>query len=634
MPSPQKAQHLPPSPSQAFDKPLPGAPSTAPLKSPAIASSAYAALHRLSRQLHDDEDRLLDALRSTPASHLNDVRTLLADAVKSAQAAMGTWELAWGEKDEAASAAPPALPVPDYVSNIKTHLLPGSAVLFNEGTSPTLACCRHPPPADTLRRPSRPADEPASFIAATLSNPEYVKELSKVKLSGLTSGATTPRAEEKGFSLSAAVTPTPSLLRAVTTPAPAPAAPPTDGAPSSDYSTVVTRIDHPKDFSNAIFSLRGLPTLPKKRSDASLSLASPGILPGRAGSLFKTAPANEPTVTLGSAEGTMSVGDPFDKLVKEISRTGVSDAGKTGRDVPDPKTLADLPHANPAHRTPDAKAAVRPLSALSSLPDMPLAASGTVTPTPSTGPSTPRHPEPESGGGGGLLGLGLPSSATKPARRAPGAAPPPSAASSGLFSGWSSIKDESWTSSITSSIGSLSAFVGIGPGSGSTLRGGRKEPASRASSAHGLLVPDHAPPTVPIEDKPHVVLSTTIGTPKKGLEVSCTVFYASAFHLLRTRLGIDKAFADSLAQARPWDAVGGKSKALFFKTCDDRYIVKELVSRWNLSDSQALLEIAPAYFDFILGAAAVKPTSFAKILGCAGLPPLSCARAPPLDRFG
>lgn len=433
-------------------------------------------------------------------------------------------------------------------------------------------------PAHTLTQLRTPfADVPTSFIGHVLSEPKYVKEISKVKLPGITSGLTTPHVEDKSFDLSVSPlsTPTPSALRNVSNVFTAPPSP----SPISDTSctTDLTRVETPKDFSNAIFSLRGLPTLQKKRSDASLALPSPGILPGRpGGNLFKTALTNEPTVSLGSAEGTLTVGgDPLDKLVKEIS--------KTGKDLQDLK-ISDPPTDSSAYDPSEGK--IRPLSSLSHLSDL---SSALGTPTKSTSRSstneTPAREDLEKdGGSSSLLGLGLPSnatsSATKPARRSPSQAPP-SAAPSGIF-GWGSTKDESWTSSITSNIGSgLSMLVGKGPNG--TIKG-KKEPASRNSSIHSLLAPDHLPPSVTIEDKPHIVLTTTIGRPKKGLEVSCTVYFASAFHQLRTRLGIEKSFAESLAQAQPWDAVGGKSKALFFRTADEKHIVKELVTKWNCSD--------------------------------------------------
>lgn len=93
------------------------------------------------------------------------------------------------------------------------------------------------------------------------------------------------------------------------------------------------------------------------------------------------------------------------------------------------------------------------------------------------------------------------------------------------------------------------------------------------------------------------------------------VYYAAAFQALRCRLGVESSLINSLEKTIVWNAQGGKSKAAFFKTADDRYIVKELVSKWNISDVQALLDIAPAYFDYIMGGGSTKPTVMAKILG-------------------
>lgn len=70
----------------------------------------------------------------------------------------------------------------------------------------------------------------------------------------------------------------------------------------------------------------------------------------------------------------------------------------------------------------------------------------------------------------------------------------------------------------------------------------------------------------------------------KKLTISCTVFFAASFDNLRRKLGVDEAIIESLSHAAKWDAQGGKSKALFFRTADQRYIVKELVTKWNVSD--------------------------------------------------
>lgn len=61
-----------------------------------------------------------------------------------------------------------------------------------------------------------------------------------------------------------------------------------------------------------------------------------------------------------------------------------------------------------------------------------------------------------------------------------------------------------------------------------------------------------------------------------------------------------------------------------------RLLNRGLTSEQYSPSQQALLEISPAYFDFILGSAAAKPTSFAKILGCVVSPRFR--RPPGIDR--
>jgi hypothetical protein len=47
---------------------------------------------------------------------------------------------------------------------------------------------------------------------------------------------------------------------------------------------------------------------------------------------------------------------------------------------------------------------------------------------------------------------------------------------------------------------------------------------------------------------------------------SCTVYYAQGFYELRQRCQVNADFAASLERCVPWNAVGGKSGADFFKS--------------------------------------------------------------------
>ncbi|KAI8917431.1 hypothetical protein BC831DRAFT_484979 [Entophlyctis helioformis] len=95
---------------------------------------------------------------------------------------------------------------------------------------------------------------------------------------------------------------------------------------------------------------------------------------------------------------------------------------------------------------------------------------------------------------------------------------------------------------------------------------------------------------------------------------SCTVYFAKEFHELRRMCGMGEQFVWSLARSSGWNASGGKSKASFFKTKDDRFIMKELASKWTVDEKDALFQFAPLYFEYVRGTDK-QPSILAKILG-------------------
>jgi 1-phosphatidylinositol-3-phosphate 5-kinase len=117
----------------------------------------------------------------------------------------------------------------------------------------------------------------------------------------------------------------------------------------------------------------------------------------------------------------------------------------------------------------------------------------------------------------------------------------------------------------------------------------KSEPVSRAptpvgtantsttKSQHHVLLADIAT----FDERPHIKYDWTIG---KRLKFSCTVYYAKQFDMLRKRCGIHDVFMKSLAKSTNWMAEGGKSKSNFWKTSDDRFIIKTLVNAWNVAD--------------------------------------------------
>ena len=95
----------------------------------------------------------------------------------------------------------------------------------------------------------------------------------------------------------------------------------------------------------------------------------------------------------------------------------------------------------------------------------------------------------------------------------------------------------------------------------------------------------------------------------------CCVFHAKEFHDLRTTvLGTsNRDFVSSLSECLVWVPTGGKSGAHFFKTADDRFILKNI----NQYEIDCVTEkFGPSYCDHVRKAqAAGKHTCLAKIYG-------------------
>ncbi|PFH47220.1 hypothetical protein AMATHDRAFT_68153 [Amanita thiersii Skay4041] len=136
---------------------------------------------------------------------------------------------------------------------------------------------------------------------------------------------------------------------------------------------------------------------------------------------------------------------------------------------------------------------------------------------------------------------------------------------------------------------------------------GQSTPRQTPKPHHGLLLADSST----IDERPHIKYEMTVG---KRVKFTCTVYYAKQFESLRRRCGVDDVFVRSLSQSNNWAAEGGKSRSNFWKTSDDRFVIKTLVNAWNVADLQVLLEIAPSYFRY-MDTTASKPTVIVKLLG-------------------
>ena len=72
----------------------------------------------------------------------------------------------------------------------------------------------------------------------------------------------------------------------------------------------------------------------------------------------------------------------------------------------------------------------------------------------------------------------------------------------------------------------------------------------------------------------------------------CKIFYAEQFDAVRRKCGVAERIVESLSRCLKWDSKGGKTKSVFLKTLDDRFVLKSL----SPIETQAFLKFAPAYF--------------------------------------
>lgn len=102
------------------------------------------------------------------------------------------------------------------------------------------------------------------------------------------------------------------------------------------------------------------------------------------------------------------------------------------------------------------------------------------------------------------------------------------------------------------------------------------------------------------------------GNRKNKYSVVC--IHAKQFNDLRKQCFPSKetAYILSLGRCKKWNAQGGKSKALFAKTLDNRFIIKEI----NKTELTSFLEFAPEYFKHVSGSlSSGSQTCLAKIFG-------------------
>ena len=92
----------------------------------------------------------------------------------------------------------------------------------------------------------------------------------------------------------------------------------------------------------------------------------------------------------------------------------------------------------------------------------------------------------------------------------------------------------------------------------------------------------------------------------------CKVFYAEQFDAVRRKCGVSERIEESLSRCMKWDSKGGKTKSVFLKTLDDRFVLKSL----SPVETTAFLRFAPAYFRIMSESLFHElPSVIAKMLG-------------------
>ena len=127
---------------------------------------------------------------------------------------------------------------------------------------------------------------------------------------------------------------------------------------------------------------------------------------------------------------------------------------------------------------------------------------------------------------------------------------------------------------------------------------------SRFSSFDGLNLLDSLVPPDPFNPVVNLV-------GKGKYSVAC--LYANEFRDLRSRCCPSEAdYIASLSRCRNWDAKGGKSKSLFAKTLDDRFIIKEI----KKTEFESFMKFARDYFKYMTQSFELgNQTCLAKVLG-------------------
>lgn len=97
-------------------------------------------------------------------------------------------------------------------------------------------------------------------------------------------------------------------------------------------------------------------------------------------------------------------------------------------------------------------------------------------------------------------------------------------------------------------------------------------------------------------------------TPDIGIRKVDIIYEHEFFELLKQRYISEEAYLSSISLSNVWKADGGKSKAFFAKTLDDRFILKEIYQ----IELDSFKSMASSYFEHM---ARGETSALAKIFG-------------------
>ncbi|PVF97022.1 hypothetical protein CPB86DRAFT_874463 [Serendipita vermifera] len=583
---------------KAHNKPLPSetetisakpanskAPSSASEYSQATNASSVALLSTLRKAFNATEQSLYASLSKTPVASINDVRRLFQSTSQAAANRLAAWE----KKHADGLTTHRPYQEPDWWAS-GFHALPGGSIIVKEG-------------------------EWASMIAYTLSSSDYINELNEMSNPratssiGATAGSDTPsrstltvassqseksvlsRVESFEAPISASLNVFVSSVQALTGSKQAISLDPDDNSQASRWhdpeisSTHVSRKENPKDGSN-IMSLRDVLRNKAATDVNSLTSRFTGITGANSASSSKL-DGKVPPLAFGAASlelakanaqgsvmpPTPDATDTFERILKDADSDDYAlidsiNSESVASTIKAPPTTR--PALSDSLNGKDDKDGDSSLAPAPMVPpkDRPVTSSAATTPT---------------------VELTLEEAYKSELASTAGSSNPAYDTSI------------SAVGSLTSTIANAMRFVlAVGQ------RANEDKPLPPINH-HGLLTME----SPEIDSRPHIRYECVVG---KRLKLSCTVYYAKQFDSLRKRCGIDEEFIQSLKKTENWTAEGGKSKSNFWKTSDDRFIIKTLVNAWNVADLQVLIELGPSYFHY-MDKTAKKPSVMAKLLG-------------------